>query len=183
MRIFVGERLVRSVCLRVGVPTRGPFEVEDEAQRLCVRMDLLALGDRTGRVEHQVRLDTQPTIETDWAVRLAHAREWAGEASAVVARSLANDALDVATAAVGAVLERVQRLRADGAPEAFDELVASLEAQRVTMAEAAHDRAQLRELSARSASHASTVRNGGRSLGSEGESATQASMRSQSMAY
>jgi hypothetical protein len=185
-RIFIGERLVRSVFLRVGVPTRVPFALDDDnaAAQLCVRMDLLALGE--DRVEHAVRLETQPEDGTDWEVRLAHAREWTGETAAAVARALANDALDVASAALDAVLERVRRLLLpDASPPsaAFVELVASLEAERAELAAAAHDRAQLRELSARSASHASTVRNSGRSLGADGESATQASMRTQSMAY
>ena len=172
--------------LRVGVPTRVPFALDDDnsAAQLCVRMDLLALGE--DRVEHAVRLETQPEDGTDWEVRLAHAREWTGETAAAVARALANDALDVASAALDAVLERVRRLLLpDASPPsaAFVELVASLEAERAELAAAAHDRAQLRELSARSASHASTVRNSGRSLGADSESATQASMRTQSMAY
>jgi hypothetical protein len=184
-RIFVGERLVRSVFLRVGVPTRVPFEVLpiEQEEILRVRMDLLALGDCEARVEHAVHLSVRPIVAKDWEVRLAHANEWAGEAAAIVARALAASALDVASATMDAVLERVRRLAEEAPPAAFTDLVASLEVQRTEIAAAAHDHAQLRELSARSASHASTVRNSGRSLGVDGESATQASMRSQSMAY
>jgi hypothetical protein len=181
-RVFVGERLVRSVFLRVGAPTRVPFTLApDETAQLAVRMELMALGEP--RVEHTVRLEAPCLVALDWEVRLAHAREWIGEASAVVARALATDDLDEASAAIDAVLERVRRLRQEDAPAAFNDLIASLETQRADITAAANDHAQMRELSARSASHASTVRNSGRSLGVDGESATQASMRSQSMAY
>ena len=203
----------RLVHIRAGLPTVVPFVLPRAAAPLELRLrlvllpigatiDLLSVGGAGAflrEIVADVALPRATTPEAfalarghaEWSIVTQHALAWYGEASEAIARALAlgQDARR-AVAVLQPFIARVQALVAL-APEAHQQEVAGLRtlldeaiAERGRLEDAAHDFVAAREASARSASHASTVRNGGISIGDMRiESERQASMRTASLSF
>ena len=190
----------RAVILRSGATVRVPFEligafgVEGaDVVTIDMRLRLVRVGtvDETERTfETRVALAASAAAgggAGGGAVVAAHAQAWYAAAARAVAGLLiagefgaARDEVRQVQARLGAIAIAI----AEG--EGLDGIRAELEAlaERITEAAARDEHTLVRELSARVASRASTVRNGGVSLGGGvDESPSQSEMRALSLAF
>ena len=183
----------RAVILRSGATVRVPFELIgaegafDDVIRIDMRLRLVRVGtvDETERTfETRVALAASAAAGGG-AVVAAHAQAWYAAAARAVAGLLIAGEFGAARDEVRQVQARLGAIAiAEG--EGLDGIRAELEAlaERITEAAARDEHTLVRELSARVASRASTVRNGGVSLGGGvDESPSQSEMRALSLAF